>query len=147
MKLPSDFAPIWVGGSSEAPLVSSMWYLPVTFLCFSAGGIVTFLGAELLHKSLKNENNDGILGRIDTSLNNLQKFSTSTTKVHSLFNSFLASGGFCCLLTTLCKQFGPRSGPTECQSWSGSKLFDTCKFGKKSADDKKAWKITQHEKS
>ena len=25
----------------------------------------------------------------------------------------------------LCKQFGPRSGPTECRSWSGSKLFDT----------------------
>ena len=25
----------------------------------------------------------------------------------------------------LCKQFGPRSGPTQCQSWSGSKPFDT----------------------
>ena len=25
----------------------------------------------------------------------------------------------------LCKQFGPRSGLTECLSWSGSKLFDT----------------------
>ena len=25
----------------------------------------------------------------------------------------------------LCKQFGPRSGPTERQTWSGSKLFDT----------------------
>ena len=25
----------------------------------------------------------------------------------------------------LCKQFGPRSGPTECQACSGSKLFDT----------------------
>ena len=24
-----------------------------------------------------------------------------------------------------CKQFGPRSGQTECQAWSGSKLFDT----------------------
>ena len=25
----------------------------------------------------------------------------------------------------LCKQFRPRSGPTECWSWSGSKLLDT----------------------
>ena len=25
----------------------------------------------------------------------------------------------------LVKQFGPRSGPTECLAWSGSKLFDT----------------------
>ena len=25
----------------------------------------------------------------------------------------------------LCKQFGPRSGPTECRACSGSKLFDT----------------------
>ena len=47
----------------------------------------------------------------------------------------------------LYKQFGPRSGPTECQSWSGSKRFDTLivflkqffekvNFEKKSADDK-----------
>ena len=25
----------------------------------------------------------------------------------------------------LCKQFGPRSGPTECWSFAGTKLFDT----------------------
>ena len=25
----------------------------------------------------------------------------------------------------LCKQSGPRSGPTKSQAWSGSKLFDT----------------------
>ena len=25
----------------------------------------------------------------------------------------------------LCKQFGPRSGPTKCRAWSESKLFDT----------------------
>ena len=34
-----------------------------------------------------------------------------------------------CLLVSsadnLCKQFGPRSGPTKCRAWSGSKLFDT----------------------
>ena len=28
----------------------------------------------------------------------------------------------------LCKQFGPRSGPTLCRAWSGSKLFDTLIF-------------------
>ena len=48
----------------------------------------------------------------------------------------------------LCKQFGPRSGQTIGQAWSGSKLFDTLMvfskeyfekddFEKKSADDKK----------
>ena len=34
-----------------------------------------------------------------------------------------------CLLVpfvdNLCKQFGPRSGPTKCLAWSGSKQFDT----------------------
>ena len=48
----------------------------------------------------------------------------------------------------LCKQFGPRSGLTKCQAWSGSKLFDTVVallkefFEKvdfeKTADDKKS---------
>ena len=47
----------------------------------------------------------------------------------------------------LCKQFGHRSGPTECKAWSGSKLLDTLMvflkeffknvdFEKKSAVDK-----------
>ena len=50
------------------------------------------------------------------------------------------------------KQFGPRSGPTKRRVWSGFKLFDTLKIllkeffqkvdWKKSADDKKACKIT-----
>ena len=34
-----------------------------------------------------------------------------------------------CLLVmsarNLCKQSGPRSGPTKCRAWSGSNLFDT----------------------
>ena len=54
----------------------------------------------------------------------------------------------------LCKQFGPRPGPTSCRARPGSKLFDTLMvlktlsgperilekvdFEKKSADDKKA---------
>ena len=48
----------------------------------------------------------------------------------------------------LCKQFGPRSGPTKRRAWSGSKLIDTqlvflkeffekVDFEKKSADNKK----------
>ena len=45
----------------------------------------------------------------------------------------------------ICKQFVPRSGPTNCRACSGSKLFDTLMkeffekvdFEKKSADDKK----------
>ena len=32
---------------------------------------------------------------------------------------------FCSSADNLCKQFGPRSGPTTCQSWSGSKPLDT----------------------
>ena len=48
----------------------------------------------------------------------------------------------CCLLISLCIKFGPRSGLTYCQDWSGSKLFDTLTFfekndfEEKSADDK-----------
>ena len=57
----------------------------------------------------------------------------------------------------LCKQFGTRSGLTKCRAWYGSKLLDTLMIFKKNcfekvnlksttADDKKAWKITQHAK-
>ena len=53
------------------------------------------------------------------------------------------------------KQFGPRSGPMNRRAWSGSKLFDILmvflkeffqkvNFETKSADDKKARKITQY---
>ena len=41
-------------------------------------------------------------------------------------NSSLAGSIFViCSAVNLCKQFGPRSRPTECRSWSGSKAFDT----------------------
>ena len=53
-----------------------------------------------------------------------------------------------------CWPFGPRSGPTECLSWSGSKPFDTLEvFGsrnnfknleKNQQRTTKVWKITQH---
>ena len=58
----------------------------------------------------------------------------------------------CCLLVSsadnFCKQFGPRSGPTQCWAWSGSNPFDTQMifrkswFWKKTIDVKKAWKIS-----
>ena len=56
-----------------------------------------------------------------------------------IFLSHIASGGFCCL-----KQFGPRSEPTECQSWSGSKPFGTLivflkEFFKKVSSDLFVW--------
>ena len=38
--------------------------------------------------------------------------------------TFLASGNLSSA-GNFCKKFGPRSGPTKCWSWSGSKLFDT----------------------
>ena len=57
-----------------------------------------------------------------------------------------------------CKQFGPRPGPKEHQTWSCSKLFDILivflkeifqkvDFEKNSADDKRAGKISQGAKS
>ena len=39
--------------------------------------------------------------------------------------SFLASCDILLFADNLCKQFGPKSGPTECRSWPGSKPFDT----------------------
>ena len=53
----------------------------------------------------------------------------------------------------LCKQLGPRSGPTSSGLIWIQTLFDTLKIGfekvnlKKKADDLKACKITQHAKS
>ena len=37
----------------------------------------------------------------------------------------LPARGDLLLTDNLCKQFGPRAGPTKCRAWSGSKLFDT----------------------
>ena len=47
-----------------------------------------------------------------------------------------------------CKQFGPRSGPTKCRAWSGSKMFDT--DGIPERIFRKGWfwqKITRQQKS
>ena len=69
-------------------------------------------------------------------------------------NSFLCSCHFCCLLDNLCKQFGSRSGPTECPSWCGSILwwcsrnifFEKVNFEKSQQTTTKAWTIAQHAK-
>ena len=55
----------------------------------------------------------------------LQQRGMLHAKTQKLPHSFLASGDFCLLLMDdFCKQNGPRSGPTERWSWSGSKPFD-----------------------
>ena len=46
------------------------------------------------------------------------------TKVFTCYNSLHGSGYFWRLPIAFCKQFEPRWRPTECRSWSGSKLFD-----------------------
>ena len=49
--------------------------------------------------------------------------------LHELLINFFCVPLTLCLLVSsasnLCKQFGPRSGPTEHRAWSGCKLFDT----------------------
>ena len=83
-----------------------------------------------------------------------------------IFSYALLSGGLwiswtiCLLLSSadnLCKQFGPRSGPTKCPAGSGPKLFDTLMvflnnfskklIFKKISSRQNSWKITQHAKS
>ena len=51
----------------------------------------------------------------------------------------------------LCKQFRPRSGPTKCRAWSGSKLFETLmehlkEFFKKVDFEKNRQTTNRHEK-
>ena len=57
----------------------------------------------------------------------------------------------------LCKQFGPRPGPTKCRAWSGFKLLDTLmiflkeffeniNFEKNQQNDEKSGKIAEHAK-
>ena len=47
----------------------------------------------------------------------------------------------------LCKQFGPRSGPTKCQAWSGSKLFDILRVFLKDVFEKCNWWKNNSEKT
>ena len=72
-------------------------------------------------------------------------FMSMSTNFQACQDNFLSSRVE--LADNRCKKFGPRSGPTECRSWSGSKLFDTwivylkeffenINFEKEGADDK-----------
>ena len=61
---------------------------------------------------------------------NFLKLATYHTRMAKLlfmyrFNSFFASGDFWRLLIAFANSIGSRSGPTEHQSWYGSKQFDT----------------------
>ena len=40
----------------------------------------------------------------------------------------------------LSKKFGPRSGPTKCRAWYGSKLFDTLMIFLKEFQEKSSWR-------
>ena len=60
-------------------------------------------------------------------INSSQGLPESNINKCSVFNSLpLLSAD------NLCNQFGPRSGPTKCRAWSGSKLFDSLMVLKKS---------------
>ena len=85
----------------------------------------------------------------------LKKCNTKIQWFHLTFSLLVSSAD------SLGKQIGPRSGQTKRLAWSGSNLFDTQmvflkeffknvdfdKNNNKTADDKKAWKITQGAKS
>jgi len=51
------------------------------FPCFSGGCIVLFLGGELLHQSLSNEDNSNVLSRVGNSLGKLDGFVNDTVAV------------------------------------------------------------------
>ena len=70
------------------------------------------------------------------------------TLLSLILNSFLASGDILLSADNHCKQFGPRSGPTDPNHltiwWCSWNNFLKKLISKNPADDKKACKITQH---
>ena len=56
--------------------------------------------------------------KVTKSTCNKKKYHVTLTEVSSADN--------------VCKQFGPRSGPTKCRAWSGSRLFETLMVFQKS---------------
>ena len=94
------------------------------------------------------------LGRKATKQTNKNKTNTSY-EFWCVMYTWWKSSWFLSSAVNLCKQFGPRSGMTECRSWSGSKLFDTLivflkeifekvYFEKSQQSTAKSWKITRH---
>ena len=72
------FDTIWFPCFSEGALCmfDTIW-----FPCFSGGCIVLFLGGELLHQSLSNEDNTNVLSRVGNSLGKLDGFVNDTVAV------------------------------------------------------------------
>ncbi|XP_060587684.1 prominin-1-A-like isoform X2 [Ruditapes philippinarum] len=74
------------------------WTYTVLLLIFAtlmlAGGIVTFLGSELLHKSLRNDDGKGLVGKMDDSLGHLEKFTSDTINdiVHEAREKIINTG-------------------------------------------------------
>ena len=58
-------------------------------------------------------------------INLSQRFSQKVVSTSCFVFNSLPTRGDLLSCDKLCKQFGPRSGPTKCWAWSGSKLFDT----------------------
>ena len=74
----------------------------------------------------------------------MKKFKQTFAIIALFFNSFLPSSDFLLYPDNICKQIGPRSGWTEYQDWSGSKLIDTMIKNFEIYFLEKVWKITQH---
>ena len=72
---------------------------------------------------------------------------------NTFFKFFLTLCPLVLSADNFCKQFGPRSGPTECRSWSGSNCLSSYIvflkeiFEKNPQTAKKACKISQYAKS
>ena len=80
------------------------------------------------------------LKKLEPNENSSQGFSQEVVST-----SWFIFKGWCLLSAdNLCKQFGPRSDPTKCQAWSGSKLFNTQVVLKKIQNPKsKIWHINK----
>ena len=68
-----------------------------------------------------NKGYQSILYDIKTTKVHEQKRVQTTIHLSAYFNSCLLVSS----AASLCKQFGPRSGPTKCRTWFRSTLFDT----------------------
>lgn len=60
-------------------------YLLWKCVYYRAGAVIVFLGSDLLHQSLRNDDNNGLVGRMDEGLNDFQMFVNDSLKVCILF--------------------------------------------------------------
>ena len=118
-----------------------VWYVPVGSSCYrerppkhSGRNTLNSAGHCLTH-SIKWR-----IGKLYTLSCKLQIFKFWMSPILSLLVMTLSSAD------NLCKQFGPRSGPTECRSRFGSKPFDTLTVFLKEFFEKVNLEKSQHEK-